>query len=199
MDAAEPVADLLQRCQAGDPEAAQQLFACYAQRLARVADQHLGRKVAVREDAEDVVQSVFRTFFRRAAAGEFRVDRADQLWNLLVTITLRKTSTRGRYHTAERRDVGAEEPSDAGLLRALAKQPGPAEAAELVDLVQVLLRGLAPVYYQILDLRMQGVPVAEIAPALNLSRQSVYRALGLLGHRLKRLAQTEDEAGEKKL
>jgi RNA polymerase sigma-70 factor (ECF subfamily) len=196
MNEPETIAELLARCRAGDPEAAQQLFAAYACRLTGVADQHLSRKLAGREDGEDVVQSVFRTFFRRAAAGEFRIARADQLWNLLVTITLRKARTHARFHTAEQRDVGAEEAGDAWLFQRLAGQPGPPEAAELVDLVQALLRGLDPVYCHILERRMQGEAVAEIAPALNVSRQTVYRALSLLGQRLKRLA---SEPGPEKM
>ncbi len=78
MSEPEAIADLLERCRAGDPEAAHQLFAAYARRLTGVADQHLSRKLAGREDGEDVVQSVFRTFFRRAAAGEFRIARVDK-------------------------------------------------------------------------------------------------------------------------
>ena len=41
-------------------------------------------------DADDIVQSVFRTFFRRAQAGEFRIDSSAQLWQLLVRITVLK-------------------------------------------------------------------------------------------------------------
>jgi hypothetical protein len=81
-----------------DPAAAELVFARYAQRLVRVAEQHLSRKLAGRVDGEDVVQSVFRTFFRRSAAGEFRIDNSGQLWRLLVTITQRKAQTLGAPH-----------------------------------------------------------------------------------------------------
>jgi hypothetical protein len=53
--------------QDGDSAAVEQLFERYAQRLARLADRNLSRKIAGRLDGEDVVQSVFRTFFRRSA------------------------------------------------------------------------------------------------------------------------------------
>ena len=65
MNSGAPVAGLGKRLRGGDPRAAEELFARYAERLVRLAQRHLGRKVATREDGEDVVQSVFRTFFRR--------------------------------------------------------------------------------------------------------------------------------------
>src|SRR5262245_34433015 len=64
------------------------LFERYARRLAHLAEQHLSRKLAGRLDGEDVVQSVFRTFFRRSALGEFRIDSSDQIWRLLVKMTV---------------------------------------------------------------------------------------------------------------
>ena len=70
----EPVAEWLQRWRSGDAQAAEQLFTRYARRLTGLAEQHLSRKLAGRLDGEDVVQSVFRTFFRRSAAGEFRIE-----------------------------------------------------------------------------------------------------------------------------
>src|SRR4051812_45025103 len=97
-DAEQAVADLVQRFRRGDEEAAALLFRRYALRLTRVAEQHLGRKLAGRLDGEDVVQSVFRTFFRRSAAGEFSIDGSGQLWRLLVQITLCKARAKARYH-----------------------------------------------------------------------------------------------------
>src|SRR5262245_55758628 len=71
----------------GDPKTAEAVFHRYVNQLVRVAEQHLSRKLAGRLGGEDVVQSVFRTFFRRAEAGEFRIDSSSQLWRLLVRIT----------------------------------------------------------------------------------------------------------------
>jgi RNA polymerase sigma-70 factor (ECF subfamily) len=105
MAEANPLSDLLQRVQAGDPEAVGQLFARYARQLTRLAEQHLSRKLAGRLDGEDVVQSVFRTFWRRQAKGQFRIDSVAQLWRLLVTITVRKAQARGRQHTTAARAV----------------------------------------------------------------------------------------------
>jgi RNA polymerase sigma-70 factor (ECF subfamily) len=178
--------ELVQRLQAGDARAAEELFGRYAQQLTRLAERHLSRRVASRENGEDVVQSVFRTFFRRNVAGEFQIDNSDQIWRLLVRITLRKARAKGRYHTAGVRNVGAEVAGDdrAWLLAAASRLPGPEEAVILVDQIEALLRDLPPLYCQVLDMRLQGQGVTEIAAELRVARQTVYRVLDLLQERL---------------
>ncbi len=185
---ADLVSTLVQRLRAGDPRAAEELFTCYSKRLTRLAEQHLSKKVATRIDGEDVVQSAFRTFFRRHGAGEFQIDHSNQLWRLLVTITLRKAHAVGRYHTGEmpdaRQDVGSD--AEGWVAEGVAREPGPEEAAMLVDEIDCLLRGLPDVHGHILSMRLQGQSVAEIAPQLGISRMSVYRALELLQGRLEK-------------
>ena len=180
----DPVPDAVRRLREGDPQAADALFALDAWRLTRIAEQHLSDKLAGRLDGEDVVQSVFRTFFRRGAAGEFRIDTSAQLWRLLVTITLRKVAAQARRHTADIRDVAAEASGDSWLAEAVAREPGPQEAATLVDQIEALLRGLPPFFCQVLELRLQGCGSTETARRLKVSRQTVQRALQLLRERL---------------
>jgi RNA polymerase sigma-70 factor (ECF subfamily) len=178
------MADLVARLRSGDADAAEALFNRYAQRLTHLAEQHLSRKLAGRVDGEDIVQSVFRTFFRRSGQGEFHIDNSAQLWKLLVKITVLKARARGRFHSAGQRDIDREHAGEAWLATAAAHEPGPEEAAILVDQIERLLDGLPPVCCHILQLRLEGHPVAEIALRLNLSRQSIYRLLGLLQQRL---------------
>jgi RNA polymerase sigma-70 factor, ECF subfamily len=180
--------NLVGRLKEADPRAAEALFRRYAVRLARLAEQHLSRKLAGRVDGEDVVQSVFRTFFRRTADGEFQIDSSAQLWRLLVTITVHKARNLVRHHTAGRRDVAAEVGGEAELFQALGREPEPADAAALVDQIEGLLRGLPDLYCRLLDLRLQGHAAEDIAVRLDVSRRTVYRALALLQERLARQA-----------
>ena len=108
MDTSDAVPELLRRWREGDEAAAARLYGRYAQQLLRLAEQHLSRKLSGRVDGEDVVQSVFRTFFRRSAGGQFQIDSSAQIWKLLVRITVMKVRARGRYHSAQKRAVGAE-------------------------------------------------------------------------------------------
>jgi RNA polymerase sigma factor (sigma-70 family) len=176
---------LVKRPQQADPWRPDEIFARYARRLTRVAEQYLSQKLAGRLDGEEVVQSVFRSFFRRSGQGEFHVDSSAHLWRLLAKITLHKARAM-RRHAAERRSVKALVSGDAqGLLaEAMVHEPGPADAAALVDQIDIMLRGLPPIYCQILDLRLRGWNATEIARRLAISRQTVYRAHALLQQRL---------------
>jgi RNA polymerase sigma-70 factor (ECF subfamily) len=188
-----PIPQLVERLRDGDPQAAEEMFARYAQRLTALAEQHLSRKLASRLDGADVVQSVFRTFFRRSAAGEFRIDSSAELWRLLVLITLQKARAYGRHHRARVRDVAAEAPGGGAALlaEALTHEPGPEEAAALVDQIEGLLRGLPGLYCDLLQLRLEGHSVSDTATRLGVSRRTVHRALYLLQQRLSRSAARE--------
>ncbi len=190
MSVSESCTDLVERHRQGDAEATALIFAHYAQRLSRVAEQHLSRKLAGRVDGEDVVQSAFRTFFRRTLAGEFQIDSSEQLWQLLVKITVRKAQAQGRRHTAALRDVSVEAPvSDQdAIARLVDREPGPEEAAILLDQIEVLLNNLPSMYCDVLDWRLQGHSANDIANRLGVSRRTVYRALELLGHRLEKMS-----------
>ena len=145
-----------------------------------------------RVDGQDVVQSAFRTFFRRGTAGEFHIDGSAQLWRLLVRITLLKARAKARYHTAGVRDARAEgRPADG--FDPAAPEPAPEDAVALVEQVEVLLRDLPPLYGQLLGLRLQGLNVTDVADELNVSRQTVHRALNLLQDRLTEMAKRSEE------
>ena len=118
-----PLTSLVQRHRQGDPDAAAELFAYYARRLSRLAEQFISRKLAGRIEGDDVVQSVFRTFFRRCTAGEFQIDSSAQLWQLLVKITMLKARAQGRRHTAAQRD--ARRASRRRRRLAGGREPGP--------------------------------------------------------------------------
>lgn len=188
-----PAEQWVERWRQGDAEAAGWLFTHYAERLVRVAEAHLSRKVAVREDGEDVVQSVFRTFLRRAADGQFRLSpsAAGELWPLLLRITVLKSRAHGRRHSAGRRNVAAEAPGapDEWLAECATREPAPEEAAIFVDQIDSLLRDLEPTHAQVLQLRLQGHSRSDIARQLDVARQTVHRILRVLQNRLDRSLQ----------
>ena len=122
--------ELLHRWLAGDAEAAGQLFQRYSAKLTGLASKHLSDRLARRSDSEDVIQSVFRTFFGRSSRGEFTINSSGELWRLLVTITLAKVRDLARRHTAAKRDIRMEVGGGTDwMLKAFAGEPGPLEAA----------------------------------------------------------------------
>lgn len=100
----------------GDQQAAKQIVDGYVDRLVVLARRHLHQRLAARIDPEDIVQSVFRTFFSRVRDGQFVFAEQDDLTKLLVRITLNKTLRHVAFHRAAKRNPGAEATKDDGPL-----------------------------------------------------------------------------------
>jgi len=175
--------NLLARWRAGDQQAANELFERYAERLVALARRELSAHLSRRVDPEDVVQSVYRSFFVAARAGRFSLERSGDLWRLLLTITIHKVRQQFRHHTAEKRTVQREQfSSDAddgmGLVHLLAgSEPSPEEPAALADLLERLLRAYEPRQRRMIELRLQGYLLDEIAAEANCCRHTVLRTL----------------------
>jgi len=175
--------NLMMRWQAGDQQAASELFDRYAQRLIALARSRLSSQLARRVDPEDVVQSAYRSFFAGAREGQFDLQRGGELWSLLVAMTLHKLKDQVKYHTADKRSVRAEESfgSEDSLLgiqpHLVAQAPSPLAAVALVDEVEQLMRRLEPVQRRILELRLQGHNLHEIAAQTQRSLSTVCRVL----------------------
>src|SRR4051794_3013940 len=98
--AGDPLSDrsLLRRFQGGRDDAATQLYLRYAGRLHALARAQSGADLKARVDPEDLVQSIFRTFFRRAARGDYEVPEGEELWQLFLVIALHKIRDAGSFH-----------------------------------------------------------------------------------------------------
>ena len=73
---------------------------------------------------------------------------------------------------------------NAWWLQVLAREPGPAEAAALIDLVETMLKDRPPLFREVLQLRLQGQGATDIARQLGISRQNIYQILKQLQERL---------------
>jgi RNA polymerase sigma-70 factor (ECF subfamily) len=176
---------LLRRFQGGQRDAATVLYLRYADRLHRLAENQCAPDLAPRVDAEDIVQSVFRTFFRRAALGQYEVPRGEELWKLLLVIALNKIRATGLHHRAAKRDVRL---TTAGALFDEALRVTAADEAALTVLRLVIddvLQTLAPEQRPIIEQRIEGYEVAEIARNTRRSKRSVERILQEFRKRLR--------------
>ncbi|MCI0377800.1 MAG: sigma-70 family RNA polymerase sigma factor [Gemmataceae bacterium] len=162
----------------GDEAAAQKLFDRYVDQVMKLARRHLSRPMASRVDADDIAQSVFRTFFTRAKKGQFRVEEPEDLCKLLARITVHKTFRQIAFHRRGKRNAAAEtgEPQEM-LLNRLAGGPTPEEAVEFVDHLENFLRSLQPTDRKILELRMEGYNNLEIAKKLDISDRKIRRLM----------------------
>src|SRR5579884_2141861 len=98
-------ASLLRRLRQGSEDAATQLYLRYAHRLRALARAQSSPELARRVEAEELVQSIFGSFFRAAGAGHYDVPVGEELWKLFLVIALNKIRAKGNYHRAAKRDV----------------------------------------------------------------------------------------------
>lgn len=175
--------NLLARWRAGDQRAADELFWRYADRLVALARSRLSLRLAGRVDPEDVVQSVYRSFFTAAREGRYEVQRGGDLWRLLLTMTLRKVQLYGKRNSRQKRNVAREQTfSSEDSLRGiqadrLAQEPSPVEAVALAEELERLLSQFEPAQRRMIELRLQGYQLEEIAREVQCGQRTVRRVL----------------------
>ena len=188
---------LMERLESGDAEAAALVYERYARRLLGLARRALDRRLQAKVSADDVVQSVFRTFFRHAANHEFDLRDESALWALLAEFALRKCGRWSRYFATRKRggelDAATLEACTAEDEPADPREPSPADAVVLLDLVEQLLRGLGERERLVCELRLQGYAVADIAERAGCTEATVCRKLSHIKNRLRRLCSAEVE------
>lgn len=189
-DGPDDMAELLARCRKGDPAASEAIFHRYVNRLVAFARTRLSAKLAQRVDPEDVVQSVYRSFFTRARDGQYTLDRSGDLWRLLATITINKLHKQVEFHSAQKRSFDREQSLSAedslGNFPAdqLAREPSPADAMAAVEELQLVMEKLSPLQRQMLELYLQGNDIAEVAETVQRSERAVRRLLALVKQQL---------------
>ncbi len=176
--------DLLARWREhADQQAIAELVARYRDRLLALARRRLAPALGRRLDADDAVQSAWRSFFRRDAQTPYPVATDAELWGLLAAIARNKVRRAvERHHDADRRSVAAERPfgSAESLHRlapaAAAPEPTPDEAAAMDDELNHFLDRLPDDHRAVAELWLAGAGVAETADALGKSEKWVQRA-----------------------
>jgi len=183
---------LMNRVRAGDQDAARLLYERYGEQLMALARRRISQRYCRRVDPEDIVQSVFRTFFGRAKAGQFHLEGPDDLCRLLARITVHKTLRQIAYHHMGKRDVKKEATDGDGsqdrLQELLGNDPTPLANTLFMDQLQHFLLHLRPQEREIVDLRLQGHTATEIAEKLNVSERTIRRLM----ERIRAIAEQED-------
>lgn len=172
----------LRRVLTSEPGFERELVDRYWRRLMELARRQLPPRLQQRVDPEDVVQSVYRSFFRRLGDSEFEFGETHDVWRLLAAMTYRKANMAARFHLQQRRDVRRETPliesssTDAGPIVADVA-PGPDDVASLFDFLENVLSQLQSYQRDVLTLRLEGHTVEEIAERIGRSQSTVFRVL----------------------
>lgn len=185
-DASGSITQAFQQMRAGDALAIRELFERFFPRLVGLARKTLAGRPQRMADADDAAQSAFASFCQRAGGGQFGdLLKRDDLWNLLGTITVRKSLQQARREGAAKRGGGQLLGEDA--LRDSAGQPVRLEdlAAQLpaqdFDLAcEEMLGQLDDEMRQIALLRLLGYSNCEIAEQLGCTERKVERKLHLV-------------------
>lgn len=184
---------LLVRLQQGSEDAATQLYRRYAQRLRALAQAQCSAELAQQVEADDIVQSVFGSFFRGASQGYYNLPDGEELWRLFLVIALNKIRSRVRFHRAGKRDArrtldGAS--YDVSLETLAAEDE--AAGAFLHLCMEDALQQLPPAHQQAIRLRVEGHEVSDIAAQMGRSLRSTERLLQEARQRLAVLLAPEE-------
>jgi DNA-directed RNA polymerase specialized sigma24 family protein len=182
----------LERLRGNDRAAADVLFRTYFERLVQLARQHLAATVRRAADEEDVALSALNSFFRGVASNCFPDlhDRND-LWRILLTITLCKARTLARHEQRQRRGGGQvtreadllnpEGEPGASLDALIGTEPPPDLVACFAEQVRHLMEQLpGDDLRDVARARLEGDSVSETAQRLGLSQRAVERKLRLI-------------------
>ncbi len=182
MSEAHTVTNLLAEVCAGDEAAVEKLVHRYLDRLVAVGRQtyrqRFGDVPRPVEDEEDAALSALKSFWAAVSEGKVHeLANRQQLWSLLVKITIRKVYDQRERALAQKRG-GTAAARAADVLDEVVSQMPPPEAeatrrAALAALGDPELRKIA-------EMDLEGSTRAEIAGSLNLTERTVYRKLEVI-------------------
>jgi len=192
MSEANSVSQWIDLLKTGDESAAQRLWERYFEKLAGLARRKLQGSRQRIADQEDVALSAFDSFCRGAQQGRFpQLTDRDDLWRLLVVITVRKALD---WQTHERRQkrgggkvveesflVGAADSGVAGIDALAGPEPSPEFAVQVAEECQRLLGLLDDDVLRSVALwKMEGHTTEEIAGKLGCVPRTVERKLRVI-------------------
>ncbi|MEM6365307.1 MAG: sigma-70 family RNA polymerase sigma factor [Planctomycetota bacterium] len=189
----------------GNSSAANQIWQHYFDRLVRAVRKRLYGQNRAISDEEDIVLSVFDSFYAAAEKGRFPdlADR-DDLWRLLITMASRKVVDKRRHDQRQRRGGGAVIESlnngenDSIVVEAIGNEPSPDMVLMMEETVEQLFSHLG--VGQLRDLagaKLEGFSNAEIAQRQGCSERTIERRLHLIREKLQQELISDDDPTEK--
>lgn len=175
--------ELIPLLRQGDEAAAARVWQRFVPRLLGLARRTLACHPRLAGLADDVVQSVFASFFHRARAGRFTLQGRDDLWNLLAVMTVRKARRTILHETADKRGGGqvrneAAAPLEEASANLAASTPPASPECDLI--AEELLTRLPAELRTVAVLRLMGHTNREIAAQLDWTVRKVERKLQLI-------------------
>lgn len=174
--------ELIEKLNSGDVEAAEQAFLAYEPYLRMAIRRQLNGPLRSKLDTMDIVQSVWADVLVGFRDAGWRFTDRSHLRAFLMKVARNRLIDRRRQH---HRALEQERPLDltASQLPSTS-QPRPSEIAQERELWERMLDECRPGHREILLLKRQGLPNAEIARRVGMHEGSVRRILYDLARRM---------------
>jgi RNA polymerase sigma factor (sigma-70 family) len=184
-------------------EAAFRIWERYSAQLLGLVRRRLSERIRRREDEDDVLQSMFHSFVRLQEREAPPLRSRDDLWRLLVHITMCKVANTAQRHQAACRDVRREATEPAGgandetlpdwILELMDRaEPTPEEALALIEELWQWLNSLSEDLRRIALWKLEGYTNKEIGDKIQRTERLVELKLAVIRERLReRIEATE--------
>jgi DNA-directed RNA polymerase specialized sigma24 family protein len=184
----EIVSEWIKRLTEGDADTAPKIWNDYFGKLVRLARRKLEGIPRRDSDEEDVALSAMNSFYQGLVQHKFdHLQSRNDLWKLLVTITVRKATALRRSYFAQKRGggqvrgesiFGYGEDAQDGLAHILGTEPTPELAVSVAENCRLMLDQLPDeTLRQVALWTLEGYRIDEIADKLGCVRRTIERKL----------------------
>jgi len=200
------VSNWIELVKAGDSAAATRVWQHYFDRLMRLVRARLHGQNRAVSDEEDIVLSVFNSFYNAAENGRFPdLSDRDDLWRLLLRMAARKVVDKRRHDLRQRRGGKVvlhsldHADDDREIIEAIGVDPSP-------EMVLMMQESVAQLFFhlgvgQLSDLagaKLEGYSNAELAQRFGCSERTIERRLHLIREKCQQeLVDSNEHASEK--
>jgi RNA polymerase sigma factor (sigma-70 family) len=198
------VSHWIDRVKQGDDSAANRIWQHYFERLVRSVRQRLQGLNRAVSDEEDIVLSVFDSFYAAAEKGRFPdLSDRDDLWRLLLRMSARKVIDKRRHDRRQRRGGEAEICSlggeDETAIEAIGSEPSPEMVLMMQESVEQFFSHLGVGRLQELAVaKLEGHSNAELARRWGCSERTIERRLHLIREKCQQELLEDDERSPEK-
>jgi RNA polymerase sigma-70 factor (ECF subfamily) len=182
---------LLAKLNAGDAEAAGQMFRTFEPYLRMVIRRRISQRFRAKFDSADIVQSVWADVVDGLRQSKWTFENVGQLRAFLVKMTRNRFVDRVRQHRRAIDQESTMPPHDIETLAAI----GSGRVSENLyadELWHQMIRACPSAHYELLYLKRQGASLDEIAARTGLHKGSVRRILYQIGRDVARLRATQN-------
>lgn len=175
--------DLIRQFCNRSPTAAEELWHHYRPSLMRVVRRHLTRSVRRIADSEDFAQAVWKSMIEHADQLP-RLETPEALGAYLAAVATNKIASAARAQRTLKRDTARCQSLEALQEMPLTScDPSPSQEAVAHEQYEQLTSGLRFEHRRVVELRLTGHTIDEIAEQLGLNERTVRRVLDRLARR----------------